>query len=117
MSYFKFTSRLKFCGGAVLLLAAFSLLNGCRGDLSPVQSSGGSTTAFLDPSGNRLPSKMIHTNGGDVDPQIGFSCPTGYTLCGAVCVNLKDNANDCGACGKACPVPSNGAAVCSSGVC
>lgn len=30
-------------------------------------------------------------------------CPTGQTLCGGVCVNLKKDRRNCGACGKRCP--------------
>ena len=42
-----------------------------------------------------------------------LECPTGYTLCGDVCFDLASNANNCGACGNACPAGQ----LCSGGQC
>ncbi len=47
-------------------------------------------------------------------PDVSYTpCPTGFILCGAICINAwGDNAN-CGGCGRACGTGSS----CSSGVC
>jgi hypothetical protein len=45
------------------------------------------------------------------------SCPVGLTRCGDVCVDTSTDANHCGACGNACPVPANATATCSAGRC
>ena len=31
------------------------------------------------------------------------SCPSGQELCGTACINVATSANNCGACGQACP--------------
>ncbi len=41
------------------------------------------------------------------------SCKEGYTLCGSVCKDLRDDSSNCGACGKACPAGQS----CAEGEC
>jgi len=39
------------------------------------------------------------------------------TCCGTTCVDSASDVHNCGTCGKKCPAPANGAAVCTAGVC
>jgi hypothetical protein len=43
---------------------------------------------------------------------VDFSCPAGFTLCGAECRDLQNSAFSCGACDTTCPT-----GVCTAGVC
>jgi Stigma-specific protein, Stig1 len=45
------------------------------------------------------------------------ACPTGQTKCGAVCVNLQSDSQNCGTCGTVCPAVANGMPVCTRGSC
>lgn len=48
----------------------------------------------------------------------GSSCPRGMTNCKGNCADLKNDANNCGACGTVCPVTrANSHSVCKEGVC
>ena len=53
------------------------------------------------------------TGGGSDGGVATLSCCFGAVECNGACVDLKSNANDCGACGKHCAVNQ----VCSAGVC
>jgi hypothetical protein len=45
-------------------------------------------------------------------------CPSGLTLCGNVCVNLKTDPGHCGSCATACTgAPVGGTATCTNGSC
>lgn len=44
-------------------------------------------------------------------------CPAGSVKCGRSCVDTATDEENCGACGKTCPSPANGAATCSNGEC
>jgi hypothetical protein len=53
-------------------------------------------------------------------PFIAYSqqaCSPGQTNCGAVCVNLFTDSQNCGACGMVCPPVPNGTAGCIQGAC
>lgn len=45
------------------------------------------------------------------------SCDQGTTNCNGSCFELASNAEHCGSCANACPVPANGVATCQQSVC
>ncbi|MEM1414756.1 MAG: MXAN_6577-like cysteine-rich protein [Myxococcota bacterium] len=47
----------------------------------------------------------------------GVVCDTGLTDCDGACVDLATNANNCGACGDACPAVPGGTALCAESQC
>jgi hypothetical protein len=56
-------------------------------------------------------------DGGPSGDDAGQSCPKGKTACNGACVDLNASAQNCGACGNACPPEANAAAGCNSGRC
>jgi hypothetical protein len=44
-------------------------------------------------------------------------CPTGKDCCSGLCFDTQKDVKNCGACGFACPTPSNATAGCTAGVC
>jgi hypothetical protein len=44
-------------------------------------------------------------------------CPPGQVSCSGLCVDLRSDAANCGACGRACPGAPNAAPRCVAGVC
>jgi hypothetical protein len=84
--------------------------NGCETDLSQVAHCGTCNATCPASAPDCAPT-------GD-----GFACSTGCgpgdpTLCGGQCVSLTTSLDDCGACGRACPVVTNGQASCVNGNC
>jgi len=50
--------------------------------------------------------------------QAGPACPAPLSSCSGACVDLGNNAANCGACGRACPAcPTGTNAVCAGGAC
>ncbi|MEZ4394651.1 MAG: hypothetical protein R3A48_26560, partial [Polyangiales bacterium] len=47
----------------------------------------------------------------------GPACAAGQTCCATGCVDLRADALNCGACGRACASPPNTTVACASGVC
>jgi len=60
----------------------------------------------------------------ETDCDCPVTCPAGLVLCRGVCIDVMNDAENCGACGAACPTPDCGAccvdagpAICSAGIC
>jgi hypothetical protein len=53
----------------------------------------------------------------DVPSDVPVPCGAGTTRCNDLCVNLQNNVEHCGACGRACPSPQHTLAVCRLGTC
>jgi formylglycine-generating enzyme required for sulfatase activity len=52
----------------------------------------------------------------DVVADDGAACPSGQERCGAACVTLRNDAANCGACGRVCSAPG-AASACVDGAC
>lgn len=90
--------------GALIMLAA----PGCGDDSTSSSSSGGTSTSSSSSSGGSTSSSS-----GSTSSSSGGATCGGLLACGATCVDSKNDAKNCGACGKTCA----GSEVCVAGTC
>lgn len=76
----------------------------CVSNILPTSCGTSSCTACPAPSGG-----AATCNG----TSCGETCPSGLTLCGGSCLNIKTDAAHCGSCSNACPSGS----TCAAGAC
>jgi hypothetical protein len=79
--------------------------NTCLCECEPGTTSCGSTCC---------PTGTICCNGDCQVPCGGNCCPPGTQCCGTTCTSLLSDPNNCGICGRICPVPFN---RCQNGTC
>jgi hypothetical protein len=87
--------------------------NGCETDITSARACGA-----CPPTGTCVPSATNCSPDGGGGYACTPTCSTGI-VCGdaGACVSIDTSIAHCGACGNACPVPTDGAATCVAKVC
>ncbi len=84
--------------------------DGCETSLADPTTCGECTTSCADPT--------PFCSGSD---RRAYACAASCTLletaCGWSCVDTTQSAENCGGCGRPCPTPAHGAAVCTASTC
>jgi hypothetical protein len=85
----------------------------CNSCTNPCPSVGGTPTCTNGTCDIICAAGFYACASGDGCCQNATACAPGYTICDAACVNLRTDANNCGACGNAC----QGTDACGGGQC